>query len=118
MIDDQQDDLHDNLGFARSYDYFKYMTGVSLLSLGGVFAFADGEGTQFERGQIIVLLAVIGIAGVTSLLMAASLAGLEVKPEPREQVIRRIRIGQTIVSMALSIGLGGFTYNFISVSLR
>jgi hypothetical protein len=117
VIEESQDEHQDELGFARSYDYFKYMTGVALLSLGGVFAFADGEGTQFERSQVIVLLAVIGIAGVTSLLMASALAGLEVKPEPYEQVVRRIRIGQTIVSMALSIGLGGFTYNFISVSL-
>ena len=117
MIDDQNDYPANDMSFARSYDYFKYMTGVSLLALGGIFAFADGNGTQFEKGQVIILLAFIGIAGVTSLLMASSLAGLEVKSEPHDQVVRRIRIGQTIVSMALSIGLGGFTYNFISASL-
>ncbi|SOB87417.1 hypothetical protein SAMN06297144_2549 [Sphingomonas guangdongensis] len=105
--------------FARSYDSFKHMTGVALLSLGGVFAFTDGSGgMQFDRKQIVVILSCFLVAAVTSVLMAGSLAALEVKPEPRAVVARRIRIGSIVVGMALSGGLGGFTYNFIAGLLK
>lgn len=118
MIDDDAGEDGLPVPFARSYDYFKYMTGIALLSLGGIFAFADGGGTQFEKRQVVILVTFIGLAGVTSLLMAASLATLEVKPEPQVQVVRKIRIGQTIVSMSLSVGLGGFVFNFISAMFK
>lgn len=116
MIDD--DETSDGLPFARSYDSFKHMTGVSLLSLGGVFAFAGGGSMQFGRGQLIVILAFITVAAVTSVLMAGQLAALEVKPEPREAVARRIRIASVIVGTSLSGGLGGFTYNFIAALFK
>jgi hypothetical protein len=106
------------LPFARSYDFFKHMAGISLLSLGGVFAFADGEGAEFERRQLIVVLVFIGLAGVTSLLMASSLAGQEVRPEEDAQVARRIRIAQIVVAFSLSGGLGAFIYNFTPVVLK
>ena len=108
----------DGTPFARSYDSFKHMTGVSLLSLGGVFAFADGSGMVFERKQLVVILGFILIATVTSVLMAGQLAALEVKPEPRAAVARRIRMASMVVGMSLAGGLGGFTYNFVSALFR
>ena len=106
------------LPFARSYDFFKHMAGIALVSLGGVFAFADGSGVEFEKRQLIVVLAFIGIAGLTSLLMASSLATLEVKPEPDATVARRIKIAQLVVSFSLSGGLGAFMYNFTPALLK
>jgi hypothetical protein len=106
------------LPFARSYDFFKYMTGIALVSLGGVFAFADRSGAEFERKQLIVVLSFIGVAGLTSLLMASSLSSLEIKPEADETVARRIKIAQLVVSFALSGGLGAFMYNFTPVLLK
>ncbi len=117
MIEDGQVATRD-LPFARSYDFFKHMTGISLVSLGGVFAFADGEGVEFDRKQLIVILVFIGLAGVTSLLMASSLATQEVKPEEDRQVARRIRIAQLVVALSLSGGLGAFIYNFTPVVLK
>ena len=104
--------------FARSYDFFKHMTGIALVSLGGVFAFADGQGARFEHKQLIVVLSFIGLAGVTSLLMAAHLAAIEVTPAPREKVARSIRLAQGAVSLLLSGGLGAFLYNFTPVVLK
>jgi hypothetical protein len=83
-----------------------------------VFAFADGGGMQFKPAQIIVILTFIATAGITSVIMAGSLATLEVKPEPRDQVARRIRRAQMIVGCSLFGGLGGFTYNFISAMFK
>jgi len=105
--------------FARSYDSFKHMTGVSLLSLGGVFAFADGGGGMvFERKQLVVVLGAFLVSTVTSVLLAGQLAALEVKAEPREVVARRIRTASAIVGMSLAVGLGGFTYNFVGALFR
>jgi len=117
MIDDA-DAPEGDAPFARSYDFFKHMTGIALVSLGGVFAFADGTGTRFEHKQLIVVLSFIGLAGVTSLLMAAYLAGIEVKPQPRDKVARTIRLAQGVVSMLLSGGLGSFLYNFTPAILK
>ena len=117
MIEEDKDN-GDGLPFARTYDSFKHTTSVALLSLAGVFAFADGGGMQFKRGQLIVILTFIAIAGVTSMMMAGSLATLEIKPEPREDVVRRIRRAQLVVGGSLFAGLGGFTYNFISAMFK
>ena len=67
---------------------------------------------------LAAILAFITIAGITSLLMAGSLASLEVKPEPREQVVRRIRVAQLVVGFSMAGGLGGFTYNFIAAMFK
>lgn len=115
---DEDDASPDGLPFSRTYDSFKHMAGISLLSLGGVFAFADGDGIRFARNQLIVILGFILVAAATSIYMAGSLATLEIKPQPRERTVRRIRIGSLIVGMALSGGLGGFTYNFIAALFR
>lgn len=119
MIEDESQPARDGEApFARSYDYFKHMTGVALVSLGGVFAFVDGGGLQFDRPTLIVVLAFIALAGITSFAMAGGLAGLEVKAEPRETTARRVRIAQIIVAFSLAGGLGGFIYNFTAALLK
>jgi hypothetical protein len=115
---DEADETVRHLPFQRSYDFFKYMSGLALVSLGGVFAFADGSGVEFEKRQLIVVLTFIGVAGLTSLLMASSLATLEIKPEADAVVARRIRIAQLVVSFSLSGGLGAFMFNFTPALLK
>jgi len=118
MIEDDAEDGSHDAAFARSYDFFKHMTGVALVSLGGVFAFIGGGELQFNRRTLVVVLVFIGLAGVTSFLTAGGLAALEVKPEPRARVVRRVRIAHGIVGVSLSIGLGAFIYNFTAALLR
>jgi hypothetical protein len=115
---DETDETVGHVPFQRSYDFFKHMIGIALVSLGGVYAFADGSGAQFDKRQLIVVLAFIGLAGLTSLLMAMSLATLEVKPEPDAAVARRIRFAQLVVGFSLSGGLGAFMFNFTPVLLK
>ena len=114
MIDESEPEPHDALPFARTYDYFKYMTGIALVSIGGVFAFLDGEGVKLDPKRAVIVIAFLGLAGVTSLLMAASLAGLETKPVPHDKLARRVQLGSTAVTSLLSVGLGAFIQTFIS----
>lgn len=118
MIEEDDDLPRGELPFARSYDSFKHSTSLALFSLGGVFAFTGGGAIQFKPAQIVIILAFIGVAGVISMLMVGSLATLEVKPEPREVVARRIRIAGAAVGCCMFGGLGGFTYNFIQALLK
>jgi hypothetical protein len=103
--------------FPRSYDFFKHTTGVSLISLGGIFAFADSRSAEFEPTQIVIVLGFIGLAGVISVVMVSSLATLEIKPEPPAKVTRWIRYAQFCVSFLLAAGLGSFIFNFTEAVL-
>ncbi|WP_294299523.1 hypothetical protein [uncultured Sphingomonas sp.] len=113
MIEDDGD-LTGEAPFPRSYDFFKHMTGIALVSIGGVFAFLDGNGARMERRQVISVLIFLGLSGVTSLLMATTLAGVEVKPTDRAKLAKSIRYGQFAVTFLLSIGLGNFVPAFVT----
>lgn len=115
---DEDDGTGDDLPFARTYDFFKYMTGISLVSIGGIFAFIDGDTVKIDPRLAIVIIVFLVCAGVTSLLMAASLAGLEVKPTARAVLVRRVKLGSFVVVLFLSIGLGAFIQTFISAVLK
>ena len=108
----------DELPFARPYDYFKHLTGVALLSIGGVLAFMDGGAIKFQAVQGIIILAALGIAGVISLLMAGALAALEVKPVPRDKMARQVRGNLVAATFFLAVGLGAFVSNFASTVLE
>ena len=99
------------LPFARAYDYFKHMTGVSLISIGGVFALIGGP-TKIERVKLLVILAAIGVTGVISLYQSSTLASLESKPVPREKLAKQVQYSQIAAMLFLMIGLGAFVQSF------
>lgn len=104
--------------FARSYDFFKHMTGIALLSIGGVFAFLDGAATSPDRLKYAMVLGFLGLSGVTSLIMASTLASVETKPIPHAKLARQVRIGQGVAVFFLSVGLGVFMPTFASGMLK
>lgn len=108
----------DALAFARPYDYFKHLTGVALLSIGGVLAFMDGGAIRFQALQGVIILAALGIAGVISLLMAGTLAALEVRPVPHDKMARQVRGNMVAATFFLAVGLGAFVSNFASTVLK
>jgi hypothetical protein len=99
------------LPFARAYDYFKHMTGVSLISIGGVFALIGGP-TKIERAKLLVILAAIGLTGVISLYQASALGTLESKPVPHAKLARQVRYSQFAAMLFLMVGLGAFVQSF------
>ena len=108
----------DGLPFARPYDYFKHLTGVALLSIGGVLAFMDSGPIKFEAAQGTIILAALGMAGVISLLMAGALASLEVRPVPHPKMSGRVRANLVAATFFLAVGLGAFVSNFASAVLK
>lgn len=117
MIEDEIAERRDELPFGRAYDYFKHLTGIALVSIGGVFAFMDGTGVKFDARRVIIILAAMGVAGVISLLMAGALVTIEVKPVAYAKVARQVRYGLIAATFFLAIGLGSFIQTFASAIL-
>lgn len=111
MIDEDEPGRGAELPFARAYDYFKHMTGVSLISIGGVFALIDGP-TKIERVKLLAILAAIGLTGVISLYQASALASLESKPVPRARLAKQVQYSQLAAMIFLMVGLGAFVQSF------
>lgn len=117
MIDeDESEDAA--LPFSRAYDFFKHMTGITLVSIGGVFALTDNSTARLDTKSVVAVLAALGLSGVTCLLMTNTLATLEVKPEPVEKTARVVRIGLFTATFFLAVGLGAFVPSFASALLK
>lgn len=105
------------LPFARAYDFFKHMTGISLISIGGVFAFVDGSAAKIDPVKLVVIMGFICLAGVVSLLQALTLAGLESQPVAHAKLARQVKYGQFAATGLLMVGLGAFIQSFTKVIL-
>jgi hypothetical protein len=116
--DESAPEREGELPFGRAYDYFKHLTGISLVSIGGVFALMDGTGTTLDPRRVIILLAALGVSGVISLLMAGALASIEVKPVVYAKMARQVRYGLIAATFFLAIGLGSFIQTFASAILK
>ncbi len=94
---------------ALVYDYFKHMTSLSLVSLGGVLTISqlpDAEPKPFSLGMVVVLLAVAGISGF---------AGMDEVVKSRvegKDLARRIRFYRKLCPLAFGIGVGAFIAMF------
>ncbi|MFL9842587.1 hypothetical protein ABS767_16575 [Sphingomonas sp. ST-64] len=115
---DQDDTPGGELPFGRAYDFFKHMTGIALISIGGVFALMDNTAAKLDGLSLVIVLGALALSGVTALLMANSLVTLEVKPEPHAKMVRNVRIGLVMSTFFLAVGLGAFVPSFASAILK
>lgn len=104
--------------FGRAYDFFKHMMGITLISIGGVFALMDNSTAKLDTKSVVIVLAALGLAAVTCLLMTNALVTLEVKPEPHDKMARKVRIGLVMSTFFLAVGLGSFVPSFTSALLK
>ena len=117
MIDD--DEAADGaLPFPRAYDFFKHMMGITLISIGGVFALMDNSAAKIDTKSVVIVLSALGLSGVTCLLMTNTLVTLEVKPEPPAKIARKIRIVLVLAPFFIAVGLGAFVPSFTSAILK
>jgi hypothetical protein len=90
------------------YDYFKHLTQLSLLSLGGVLALTGSA--QGARGLLIAALVVIGSSALISFSGAGEIVRTRFHGKPTARYLDFYRISAPLL---LSLGLGIFLYLFI-----
>ncbi|MBB3911785.1 hypothetical protein [Sphingomonas desiccabilis] len=89
------------------YDYFKHLTSLCVLSLGGVLALAD-KGTK--PVLLVAVLVVIGGAALLSFGGTSEIVRARFAQAKPSKYLNLYRIGTPTL---LSIGLGMFLYIFI-----
>jgi hypothetical protein len=98
---------------AALYDWFKHLTSLSLLTLGGVLTISQSAAADSIRpSMLLVVVIFVAGAGVLSFSGAATLVGVRSNNQPLPSYIHHI---SGIAAMALMIGVGAFTYIFVKV---
>jgi hypothetical protein len=101
----------DDHGLSLLYDWFKHLTSLSLLTIGGVLSLTQGaEGAGIKKALLVIVLVFVGICG----LLSFSCAGEVVRARADGTVLPRyVQHLRAVASMSLAIGVGAFTYIFL-----
>ncbi len=107
MLDDNQERLHTQRELY--YDFFKWLTTLSLIAIGGVFSLITQAQFSFRPFELLFIVGALGIAALTG-LSGAKMQVDRSNPDPRLDVrsIHLIRL----VMFALGLGAGGFVMIF------
>jgi hypothetical protein len=108
---DEGDGPVEGSAHALLYDWFKHLTSLSLLTLGGVLSLSQvGGAGEIKRAVLITVLAFVAVSGV----LAFSGADMVVKSRTQGTPLPRyIHTWRGIASVILSMGVGAFLYAFV-----
>jgi hypothetical protein len=97
--------------YRRAYDFFKHLTGVSLVSLGGIMGLLGGQGPEVPKFKLIILMICIGLSGAVSLFTAATIVTAS-DTEGRPISSRSVRLSLSVAVWLLALGLGAAIQTF------
>ena len=94
------------------YDYFKHMTTLALVTLGGILAIPQSIGTQMTVRELLPSLGLIALSGAFSLYAMEAIikSRLESRPLPKAMRWNRLIVGGTF-----GIGVGAFLGLFMDL---
>jgi hypothetical protein len=98
----------------RIYDYFKHLSTVSLIAIGGVLGLIQG-GIKMPSLAILVTICVLGVAGIISMMGLNVIATAELKGGLTEKHSKMLSLLQPLANMCLMLGLGIFLGVFMKV---
>ena len=99
-------------GEALLYDWFKYLTTISLLALGGVLTLSQApDGEAIKLPVLVGVIVVIASAGVLAFSGADQLVRARLANDPLPKQVRTL---QKVEPFTLAMGVGGFLYLFAS----
>ena len=108
MNDDDLPPPRDN--DALLYDWFKYLTTMSLLALGGVLSLSQvPDGEQIKMPVLMGVIVVIAMAGVLAFSGADQLVRARLANQP---LPKQVHLLQRASPFVLAMGVGGFLYLF------
>ena len=116
---DEQGDLHpsafaDRDGEAYRYDFFKYLTSLSLLTLAGAFGISQNEGALQEIGRttLAIVMGTVALAAIASFMGANEIVRMKSGGLP---VGRRVDVLARAAPSIYSLGVGGILMMFLDV---
>ena len=92
------------------YDWFKHITSLTVLTLGGVMALSQQPEVQLTHSSLLVVLVCLVTSGISAFSGSVQIvdAGLQGKPLPKGALwLKHIAI------ISLLIGIGSFTGLFL-----
>ena len=95
-------------GATLLYDYFKHLTSLCILSLGGVLALIPNA-RGLKPGLIIAVLVVLGLAALLSFAGTSEIVRARFLNSPLQKTVNMCRVAAPAL---LSIGVGMFVYLF------
>jgi hypothetical protein len=115
MSDDEIVIIEPSDPLARVYDYFKHLTTVSLIAIGGIFGLLQGNGPKLKPAATIVVLGVIALAAGISMMTTSAITFGELRGKVTEKTRTQLAILQLSTTCLLMIGLGIFVGLFSSI---
>ena len=109
---DQDETPHGREPERLLYDWFKHLTSLSLLTLGGVLSLSQAGDISIERGQLTIVLLFVAAGGVLAFHGAETLVAAHVNGKP---LPRRVGWMRTTAAFALALGLGMFLGLFLNM---
>lgn len=104
----------EDLVFARFYDFFKHMTGVALVSIGGVLSLSSGTNILINSTTLFLIITSLGISGLIAVLMLSMLTAIGLKDASYKMTVRRFLLSsQNGTVLLMLFGLGVFTGAFL-----
>ena len=95
---------------AMLYDWFKHLTTLSLITLGGVLSLTQSADADVKTSSLIIIVLFVAGAGVVAFTAAEQLIRAVSAGEPVPAAVRRL---QAVAPALLGMGVGAFLYAFI-----
>jgi hypothetical protein len=96
------------------YDFFKYLTSLSLLTLAGAFTISQNEGALEEIGRttLAVVMGTVALAAIASFMGASEIVRVKSGGTP---VGRRVDLLARAAPAIYAVGVGGILMMFLDV---
>lgn len=91
------------------YDYFKHMTTLVLITLGGILAIPQSTGTQLDLRELLPSLVLLSSAGAFSLYAMEAIIKVRLDNRPLPASMRWYRLA---VGASFGVGVGAFLGQF------
>ena len=117
MIDDQEQKVGGRTaadGEGYLYDYFKFLTSLSLLTLAGIFAISQMQGALEQIGKVSLIAIMDTVAGgcIASFLGAGQIVHAKITGVDSK---RKIDVLMKVAPALYGLGLGGSLMMFLDV---
>jgi hypothetical protein len=93
------------------YDFFKWITSLSLLTIGGSLSLLQAANIAPTKSELIMILAPLAVAAITGLQCASEMVRLRVSGK---KPFLPPMVSVSIAMLALGMGTGIFVMTFVS----